>query len=256
MSTQLFPTEADFSLHRSKLGQQIALAGLVIYVVFAPHSVAASSIGVGIAGIGWLIRTLATGSLGCRRSKFDLIILLSLLWTVASALTLRRTANQCRQSFRRSWVVFLFYLTRATLDRRSALLLIALLIVSGCAGALYSAFDLVRGRGVVVETDRGSTVLFTRLGFNRATRSGELVVVEFIRSRISMKRLKQRAAKYTDRLLASFRAASRLNVRDMVLTAAQQQRRHLPESPGPNAIIDFALRVGHVITRRSPSCCR
>src|SRR6185295_3922472 len=50
------------------------------------------------------------------------------------------------------WCVFIFYLARATLTRRSALILVVLLIVSGSAGALYSAFDLLRGRGVVVET--------------------------------------------------------------------------------------------------------
>ena len=61
---------------RGKTGQQIALAGLGIYVAFAPHSVAASAIGVAVASIGWLIRTLQTRSLGLRWSKFDLIIVL------------------------------------------------------------------------------------------------------------------------------------------------------------------------------------
>jgi len=71
---------------RGKAGQQIALVGLGIYVVFAPHSVAASVIGVGLAGLGWVIRTLQTRSFGLRWSKFDIVIVLSLLWTVASAL--------------------------------------------------------------------------------------------------------------------------------------------------------------------------
>src|SRR6185436_10306637 len=44
------------------------------------------------------------------------------------------------------------YLARATLTRKSALVLVSLLILSGSAGALYSAFDLLRGRGVVVES--------------------------------------------------------------------------------------------------------
>jgi hypothetical protein len=136
---------------RGKTGQQIALAGLAIYVAFAPHSVAASAIGIGIAGLGWVIRTLQTRSLGLRRSKFDLIIVLSLLWTALSALL----AEEPRISIAKlqaSWCVFIFYLARATVTRRSALGLIALLIVSGSVGALYSAFDLVRGRGVVVES--------------------------------------------------------------------------------------------------------
>jgi O-antigen ligase len=136
---------------RGKLGQQIALAGLAIYVATAPHSVAASVIGVAIAGIGWLIRTFSTGNLGLRRSKFDLIIVLSLGWTVISAL-LSEEPRISIAKLQASWCVFLFYLARATITRTSALALTVLLIVSGSVGALYSGFDLLRGRGVVVES--------------------------------------------------------------------------------------------------------
>ena len=69
----------------AELGQRIVFAGLVIYVIFAPHSVAASASGAVIATLGWLLRTLQTRSFGLRWSKFDLIIVLSLLWTVFSA---------------------------------------------------------------------------------------------------------------------------------------------------------------------------
>ena len=150
MSTQVFPTKAELS-PLAKLGQRLALAGLVIYVIFAPHSVAASSIGIALAGLGWLFRTVATGNLGLRRSKFDLIILLSLLWTIASSV-LSAEPRISLLKVRSSWCVFIFYLTRATLNRRSTLMLVSLLILSGCAGTLYSAFDLLRGRGVVVES--------------------------------------------------------------------------------------------------------
>jgi len=136
---------------RGEAGQRIALVGLGIYVLFAPHSVAASAIGIGIAGLGWVIRTLQTRRLGLRRSKFDLIIVLLLLWTLASAL-LSEEPQVSVAKLQASWCVFLFYLARATVTRRLALVLVALLIVSGSAGALYSAFDLLRGRGVVVES--------------------------------------------------------------------------------------------------------
>ena len=149
MSTQLFPTEADLS-PLAKLGQRIAIAGLVIYVIFAPHSVAASATAVVIACIGWLVRTVATGSLGVSRSRFDLIILLSLAWTVLSSF-LSEEPRISVAKLHASWVIIIFYLTRAVLNRRSILLLVGLLILSGCAGALYSAFDLLRGRGVVVQ---------------------------------------------------------------------------------------------------------
>ncbi|HEY0366841.1 MAG TPA: hypothetical protein VGC73_10230, partial [Pyrinomonadaceae bacterium] len=82
MSTQAFRMMKRLTNQeslRGEAGQRIALAGLGIYVLFAPHSVAASVIGVGIAGLGWVIRTLQTRRLGLRRSKFDLIIVLLLL---------------------------------------------------------------------------------------------------------------------------------------------------------------------------------
>ena len=142
MSTQLF------SEH---LGQRIALAGLLIYVAFAPHSVAASSIGVAIAGIGWVVRSVRTRTLGVSRSRFDLVIVLSLVWTILSSL-LSEEPSISLLKLQSSWCVFLFYLTRAVLTRRTALLLVAVLILSGCVGSVYSAYDLLRGRGVVVES--------------------------------------------------------------------------------------------------------
>lgn len=142
MSTQLF------SEH---LGQRIAFAGLLIYVAFAPHSVAASAIGAGVAGIGWIVRSIATRSLGLSRSKFDLVILLSIVWTALSSF-LSEEPSISILKLQSLWCVFLFYLTRAVLTRRSALSLVAVLILSGCVGSVYSAYDLLRGRGVVVES--------------------------------------------------------------------------------------------------------
>jgi hypothetical protein len=48
-------------------------------------------------------------------------------------------------------VVFLFYLTQAIVNRRTAILLVSVMILSGSVGTLYSVYDLVRGRGVLVE---------------------------------------------------------------------------------------------------------
>ncbi|HEX7771461.1 MAG TPA: PDZ domain-containing protein, partial [Pyrinomonadaceae bacterium] len=150
MSTQAFLQKTMLE-NGGKVGQRIALVGLGIYVLCAPHSVAASAIGVGVAGFGWLVRTLGTRSLGLRRSKFDFIILLSLLWTVASAL-LSEEPRISIAKLQASWCVFLFYLARATITRTPAIVLVGLLIFSGSIGALFSAFDLLRGRGVVVES--------------------------------------------------------------------------------------------------------
>jgi O-antigen ligase len=142
VSTQLFTEH---------LGQRIAIAGLVIYAAFAPHSVAASVIGVSLAGIGWMIRSAATRSLGLSRTKFDLLIVLLLLWTVASSV-LSEEPDISLAKLTSLWTVFLFYIARAVVTKRTAMWLVAVLILSGCVGTAYSAFDLARGRGVVVES--------------------------------------------------------------------------------------------------------
>ncbi len=134
-----------------QFSQNIALTGLLLYVAFAPHSMAASSIGVALATLGWLFRIFSTRPLGLRRSKFDFVILLSLLWTVVSAF-LSEEPRISLAKLQASWCVLLFYLTRAVVTKRSALLLVAVLILSGSVGVGYSAYDLLRGRGVVIES--------------------------------------------------------------------------------------------------------
>jgi uncharacterized membrane protein YbaN (DUF454 family) len=49
-------------------------------------------------------------------------------------------------------VIFLFYLIQAVVTRRTAVTLVLVMILSGVAGTLYSVYDLMRGRGVVVES--------------------------------------------------------------------------------------------------------
>ena len=60
--------------------------------------------GVCIAGIGWLIRTVATGSFGLRRSQFDLIIAVIAALDYPVIVTLRRATNQYREA-QASWVI-------------------------------------------------------------------------------------------------------------------------------------------------------
>jgi O-Antigen ligase len=135
----------------AQLSHKVAVVGLVLYVMFAPHSVAASTIGAALAVLGWLVRSVVTRKFGLRQSKFDLIILLLLFWTFFSAL-LSEEPYISISKLQASWCVVLFYLARAVVTRRSALTLVAILILSGSAGVVYSAYDLIRGRGVIVES--------------------------------------------------------------------------------------------------------
>jgi hypothetical protein len=124
--------------------------------------VAASAIAIAIAGLGWLFRSVVTRRLGLRRTKFDLIIACLLVWTIASSLLSVEPLISIAK-LKASWCVFIFYITRAVVTKRTALLLVALLIASGSAGTFYSLYDIARGRGVIV-TAITPTSPFTAVG--------------------------------------------------------------------------------------------
>jgi O-Antigen ligase len=135
----------------ASIGHRVAVAGFVLYAAFAPHSIAASEIALAIAAAGWLIRTITWRRTGLRHTKLDLPVWLFIVWTVASAflsaeprISIAKLQSVC--------VFFLFYLTQAVVTRRSAIALVSLMILSGVTGTAWSVYDLLRGRGVVVES--------------------------------------------------------------------------------------------------------
>lgn len=133
------------------LGQNTATLGFVLYSVFAPHSIAAAEISLAIVGVSWLVRSIATGKTGLRRSPFDLAIWLFFLWTVASSF-LSEEPRISIAKIQSACVFLLFYLTLAVVTRRTAVVLVAIMILSGAAGTAYSVYDLARGRGVLIES--------------------------------------------------------------------------------------------------------
>lgn len=135
----------------ARLGQRLALLGFILYSALAPHSIAGAEIGLAVAVIGWLIRALATRTLGLRHTKLDLPIWIFVAWTIASSILSEEPAISITK-LQSVWVVALFYLTQAILTRRSAILLVSFMVFSGTVGTLVGVGDLLRGRGVVVNT--------------------------------------------------------------------------------------------------------
>jgi O-Antigen ligase len=141
-------------------GNRVAVFGFFLYAAFAPHSIAGAEIALAIVGGGWLLRTVATGTTGFRHTKLDLPIWLFFGWTVASSflseepqISIAKLQSVC--------VLFLFYLTQAIVTRRYAVFLVCIMILSGVAGSVYSIYDLIRGRGVIVEAVSGDSLLRT-----------------------------------------------------------------------------------------------
>jgi membrane-associated protease RseP (regulator of RpoE activity) len=135
----------------TRAAEHVAVAGFLLFAVFAPHSIAGAEIGLALVGLGWLWRTIVTRSTSIgRRTPQDLPICLFLGWTVLSAL-LSEEPRISLAKLQSVCVVLLFYLTRAVLVRRTALVVAALMIVSGAAGVCWSVIDIARGRGVRIE---------------------------------------------------------------------------------------------------------
>ncbi len=134
----------------SRLGERTAIVGFFLYAAFAPHSIAAAEISLAIVGAGWLIRTISSNKTGFHRTRFDFPILLFFLWTAASSF-LSQEPRISIAKIQSTCVVLLFYLTQAIVTRRTAVLLVAMMILSGSVGTLRSVYDLVRGRGVLVD---------------------------------------------------------------------------------------------------------
>ena len=133
------------------MGQQAATIGLFLYSAFAPHSIAAAEISLAIVGAGWLVRTIFSRKTGFHRTRLDLPIWMFFLWSAASSF-LSQEPRISIAKIQSTCVIFLFYLTQAIVTRRTTVLLVAVMILSGAAGTIYSIYDLARGRGVIVES--------------------------------------------------------------------------------------------------------
>jgi hypothetical protein len=134
----------------ARFSWRVAIIGFCLYAIFAPHSIAGAEIALALVGLGWLARIIITGRTHIRRTRLDLPIWLFLGWTVLSAL-LSEEPRLSLPKLQSICVVFLFYLTHALLTRRTAIIIAALMILSGAAGALWSVYDIARGRGVMIE---------------------------------------------------------------------------------------------------------
>ncbi|MCA1635811.1 MAG: O-antigen ligase family protein [Acidobacteria bacterium] len=98
---------------------------------------------------GWLLRALAIGRTGLRRTPLDLPLWLFIAWTVLSAILSVEPGESLPKLINVS-TFLMFYLAQGLLTRRAAVVLAAVLIASGAAGALWGMGELALGRGVVV----------------------------------------------------------------------------------------------------------
>lgn len=139
-----------------RIAEATAFGGLLLYAVFAPHSIAGAWIALSISILGWLARTLITRrtslrNTNFRRSPLDLPLWLFYAWSILSALVSAEPRISLLKLISVS-AFLIFYLVRALAGTRRMIVAVAvLMIMSGAAGAIRSAFEVARGRGVVIE---------------------------------------------------------------------------------------------------------
>jgi hypothetical protein len=133
----------------ARAAERLGLAGFAVYALAAPHSIAVSWMGLSAAVLAWLVRLLATRRAGTKRTPLDLPLWLFFGWTALSCLLSAEPRVSIPKLINVS-TLLMFYLAQSMLTRRAAVLLAMLLIVSGSAGALWGAGELLLGRGVIV----------------------------------------------------------------------------------------------------------
>ena len=134
----------------ARLVDATTMAGLAVYAMAAPHSIAGAWIGLSVATLGWLARTLLTRRANLTRSPLDLPLALLAGWTVLSSIFSPEQRISVAKLTSLS-TFFIFYLAQGTLTRRRIPLLVGLMILSGVAGVLWSLTEVARGRGVQIE---------------------------------------------------------------------------------------------------------
>jgi hypothetical protein len=133
-----------------RLAEGTAFGGLLLYAVFAPHSIAGAWIALSVSICGWLARTLITRRTHLRRTPLDLPLWLFYAWSILSALFSAEPRISLLKLISVS-TFLIYYLMQSLTARRTAAIVAALMIASGAAGALWSAFEVARGRGLIVE---------------------------------------------------------------------------------------------------------
>ncbi len=131
-------------------GGRVALFGLVVYAMAAPHSIAGAWIGLSFAVLGWLLGARPQApTRALSRTPLDLPLWLFFGWTVLSSI-LSFEPRMSLPKLVNASTFPVFYLAQRLLTRRLAVGLGVLLVVSGSAGALWSVGELIIGRGVVI----------------------------------------------------------------------------------------------------------
>ncbi len=133
----------------ARWSNRLLLIGLSLFALSVPHSIAAAHISLNIGLIAWLLRDVGTGHLHFTRTPFDRPLLLFAGLTVLSAIFSEAPELSLRKLLS-LLLLGVIYLLGSNLSLKGVRWLLALLIVSGLAGASFSLYEKAFGRGIVI----------------------------------------------------------------------------------------------------------
>ncbi|NOT61816.1 MAG: hypothetical protein HOP19_16505 [Acidobacteria bacterium] len=130
---------------------RVVLFGIALFVLSVPHSIAAAHVGLNLSWLAWLVRDLLMRRFHFQRTPLDVPLIgfagVTMLSTIFSA--------EPSLSFPKLKSLLLFgvlYVLVTNLSARAIKPLVAVLLLSGLCGVLFSIGDKMYGRGVIIKT--------------------------------------------------------------------------------------------------------
>jgi hypothetical protein len=133
----------------ARVADQVLLAGLMLFAIAIPHSIAGANIGLGLCLPAWLVRDLTARRFHFRRTPADWPLLCFALLTAVSAVFSEEPSLSLPKL--KGLIIFgVIYLVASSLNARGVNFLVTLLLISALAGVSYSLLEKATGRGLIV----------------------------------------------------------------------------------------------------------
>ncbi len=135
----------------ARWANRVVLMGVALFALSLPHSIAAAHVSLILSALAWITRDVLMRRFHFQRTPLDVPLLAFAALTLLSALFSAEPAL----SFPKLKSLLLFgvlYVLATNLSVRALKSLLALLLLSGLCGVLFSIGDRVYGRGVIIKT--------------------------------------------------------------------------------------------------------
>ncbi len=150
------------------------LLGIVLFVLSLPHSIAAAHVSLILSALAWMTRDGLMQRFHFQRTPLDVPLLAFVALTLLSAIF----SAEPSLSFPKLKSLLLFgalYVLATNLSARAVKPLLALLLLSGLCGVLFSIGDRLYGRGVIIKTIAADSPLLRDQALDARLQPGDAI---------------------------------------------------------------------------------